>query len=539
MSSHTFLSVFRSRGLKQAAAGVVVAAVAWGGGSYWFGLKTEQTLAEQYRLLQSVPLFVVKSHSYQRGWFSSTETTELTFNKKLFTPYLSMLPANAAEWLDTTVRYTNHIKHGPLPEIGDFGFRPGRAVVTTEFAMSEQTRKTLQKFFGDKPPITVINRLNFGGGGTLTASIPKFDYEEPLAGVKVDWKGLDTRIDYEPGYKEYAVDVKVPGLNVEAATKGRVALDGVHYQSSHRPGQTGVTLGSSEMSVVKVSLDAKESLPYEIKLNELVYLLTRMRVGEFINPVGEIKPSRAVLDQLRYQIVTSEQDDFVNTRGKLSFAHLSVDQSSYGPMRLDVSANHLHGPTLVRLDQALSAIPFEGVEPAALRQQYIDTIKKNGLPLLTNNPKLLVNDFYLKLPAGEVKASGDLALNNLREADLNKPADFLAKVEANASIEVPKQTLESMVVAQARNLFVVDETAENPPSVDEIDDLARNLLASQLEIWQEGHYLTIQNGQVRTRMNWKDGKMSISGKPVSMPWQEAPPAPEPEPAPPPAAAARP
>lgn len=59
----------------------------------------------------------------------------------------------------------------------------------------------------------------------------------------------------------------------------------------HRPGTSGVTLGSSELKVSRIELDSKESLPYEIKLNELVYLLTRLRVGEFINPVGNrIRP---------------------------------------------------------------------------------------------------------------------------------------------------------------------------------------------------------------------------------------------------------
>lgn len=117
---------------------------------------------------------------------------------------------------------------------------------------------------------------------------------------------------------------------------------------------------------------------HEIKLDELVYLLTRLRVGEFINPVGEIRLSRVDPDGLAYQIVTSEQDDFVNTRGKLSFASLDLNQKRYGPMRLDVSANHLHGPTLVSLDKALSAIPVEGVELAQLREQYLENRQGQG-----------------------------------------------------------------------------------------------------------------------------------------------------------------
>jgi uncharacterized protein YdgA (DUF945 family) len=68
------------------------------------------------------------------------------------------------------------------------------------------------------------------------------------------------------------------------------------------------------------------------------------------------------LKNFRYQIVSSEQDEFINTRGKLDFAEFNYNDQHYGPMRLDVSANHLHGPTLLKLDQAISQIPFEGVD---------------------------------------------------------------------------------------------------------------------------------------------------------------------------------
>lgn len=116
------------------------------------------------------------------------------------------------------------------------------------------------------------------------------------------------------------------------------------------------------------------------------------------------------MKDFRYQIVTSEQDDYVNTRGKLNFAEFNFNDHRYGPMRLDISANHLHGPTLVKLDQAIGQIPFEGVDPALLRKQYIDTIKKNGIPLLQNDPKVVINEFYLKMPSGEAKLEGDLGV---------------------------------------------------------------------------------------------------------------------------------
>ncbi len=515
-----------------AAAGVATFAVLYGGFSYWAGVKAEQTLNEQYRLLSTMPAFTVKSHRYERGWFSSTETTELELNKKLFGPYLATLPDNLKPLLSGTLRYTNHIEHGPLPGLSRFNFVPARALVRTEFDMSAATRKTLARFFGDAEPITVTNRLGFGGGGELSVAIPKFDYEETLAGVQMKWQGFDLKVDYGKGFKEYRVDALSPGFMLDAASKGSFTFNGVRYASDVRPGATGVRLGSSELAIGDIRFAWKEAIPYSIKLNELIYLVSRVRVGEFINPSGELKPSSVELKKLNYQIVTSEQDDFVNTRGKLTFDSFRYDEQKYGPLKLDVSANHLHGPTLVKLDEALSKVPFEKLPPAELRKRYIDTILQNGVPLLENDPKLVVHEFRLGLPSGMSTLTGTLAIKGLKEADLKSPLAFIRRFNVDAAVSLPKPALETLVVAQARNLFTVDASAEEQPDMAEIDELARSLLDAQLSEWARQGLLKLDGNQVATTLDFKEGELKINQRPVALPWQ----ADSPEDAPAPVAA---
>jgi len=494
--------------------------VLYGGAAYWAGIKAEETLEEQHRMLATLPLFKVKSHTYDRGWFSSQETTELVFNRRLTGPYEGMLPDNVRALLGSTIRFTNTVKHGPLPGLGSFDLRPARALVTTQFDMSESTKKTLALFFGDKEPITVINRLGFGGGGELKVNVPNFDYEEALSGVKVKWQGFNLTVDYQQGFKQYQTEAVSPSFSLEAASKGTVHFDGVRYVSDIRPGVTGVKLGTSELTVNNVQLNWKDSIPYSIKLNDLVYLLTRMHVGEFINPSGEFKPSSVTLKGLHYQIVTSEEDPFVNSRGKLGFDTFSYNDQVYGPMRLDVSANHLHGPTLVKLDQAIAQLPIEGMDAATLRKSYIGTIKKYGIPLLENDPRLVVNEFYLKMPSGEATLKGQLALKGFHEADLKDPITVLKRFQVNADVSLPRQTLENLVVTQARNLFTVDQSAEDQPNLNEIDDLAKNLLDNQLAQWTDQGYIRVDGGQLSTRIDYHDGELRVRDKRVPLPWEE-------------------
>ncbi|WP_231895195.1 YdgA family protein [Vogesella sp. LIG4] len=502
--------------------GALVATFAlYSGFAYWAGIKAEETLAEQHRMIAQSPVFTIKSHSYQRGWFSSEETTELELNKQLVGPYLALLPENLRPLFSGTLRYHHKVKHGLLPGLFDFDLRPARAIVRTEFDMSEGTRKTLQRFFGDAEPITVINRLGLTGGGELTVTVPKFDYEETLAGVKMNWQGFNLKVDYRSGYREYNVESTTPGFVLQAGPKGRFAFDGIKYQSEIRPGATGVKLGTSALSVDDIKLNWNEAIPYSIKLNELIYLVSRVRVGEFINPSGEFRPSRVELSKLAYQIVTSEQDEYVNTRGKLDFDRFAYNDSVYGPLKLDVSANHLHGPTLVKLDAALSKLPFEGKDPSLLRKRYIDTIMQQGLPLLKNDPKLLLNTFYLRMPNGEVKANGSLALAGLQDADMKDPISFLKRFNAQASIELPEQTLQNLVVAQARNLFTVDASAEEQPNMAEVESLAKSLLAAQLGEWEQQHLIKRNGGQLATSLHFASGELRVNQQKVNLPWQES------------------
>lgn len=503
-----------------AAAGLVALVVLYTSTSYWMGIKAEETLQEQHQLLADFPLFKVKSHTYERGWFSSTETTELVFNRKLIGPYENMLPQQLKGILGKSIRYTQHIQHGPLPGLGSFDLRPARALVKTEFAFSQSTRDTLKKFFGEQDPITVINRIGFGGGGDLNVTIPSFDYDEALSGVKMVWKGFTLSVDYTRNFHEYQTDAKIPGFTLSADSKGSLSVNGIHFLSDTRPGNTGVKVGTSDLTLNEVSVHWKDEIPYDIKLNELVYIMTRVRIGEFINPSGELKLSNVTLNNLHYQIVTSEQNEFVNSRGQLTFDKFVFNDLIYGPMKLDVTAAHLHGPTLVKLGDELGKLPVEGVDPTVLRKNYIDTVLKYGTPLLTNDPKFTINEFSLKMPNGIAKVDGQIGLIGLKPADLNNAAAFIKHVDAHANINLPRKTLEDLVVAQARNLFMVDASAEEQPDVAEIDNMARQLLGDQLRILSEQGYIRDDGKQIQTAIALKDSAFTVNKKPVTLPWDE-------------------
>lgn len=59
----------KTRIWKGSLAGVLGTVVAYSGAAYWTGLEAERTLAKQHEMIVGLPIFKVKSHQYERGWF--------------------------------------------------------------------------------------------------------------------------------------------------------------------------------------------------------------------------------------------------------------------------------------------------------------------------------------------------------------------------------------------------------------------------------------------------------------------------------------
>ncbi len=146
-------------------AAVVVAAVL--GTPYYLGVKAEESLTEQQKLLQESGFLTVESHQYDRGWFSSTETTVIRLKPTLFQNTQKYLPDNLKTVLQEPITVINHVTHGPFA--GGFGTR---AHVETEFQYHPETKKVLDRFFGQQTPLTMTNTVYLSGDGKLSLNIP-------------------------------------------------------------------------------------------------------------------------------------------------------------------------------------------------------------------------------------------------------------------------------------------------------------------------------------------------------------------------------
>lgn len=490
--------------------GVVLAlATVFGGAPYYLGKRAEAALQEQHKILSQASFLSVESHRYERGWFGAKETTVVRLNPALLKNAQQYLPDNLKTILNEPVTVINHVKHGPFADGLDFV----SAKVDTEFKYHPETEKALKRFFGDQVPLVLSNKIGLDGSGELQVGMPAFDYEE-LSGIKLNWKGLSGKTEYQPAWTAYSHDYQTPLLAAKLADKGDISLEKLHFSSKTSDSKLRLSLGSSNLKLDKLTVEWKEGIDYSIKLNELLNLVTDLQIGAFINPNGQVTPAKISVDKLQFSTRMTENAGWINAEGQFKFANLLYGEEKYGPLNIDVAAEHLDAKSLLVLKDKMAQAASKEMNNEQIQDMLIASAKNEASGLFTNNPVIKVRTFDLQTPQGEVRTNGELRFNGLTQPDLNDFNALIKKTYADFAMQVPQKLIERVVINQARNVFSVnpEDEAEGRASIDDINETLRLMVDNAVLTMNREGYIKADNGKITTQVALKDGRMLMNGK---------------------------
>ena len=491
------------------AVAVLVLAAVFLGLPYYLGIKAEESLAGQQKLLSQSSLLTVESHRYERGWFGATETTVIRLKPTLLHNARQYLPDNLKTVLNEPITLVNHIKHGPFAG----SLTPVRAQVDTEFQYRPEAAKVLTRFFGNKAPVNMRNTVYLNGAGQIELTVPAFDYEE-LSGIALDWKGLSGHTGYSADFNDYTHEYTAPALRIKLADQGDVAFENLRMQTNTTDGQNRLALGSSSFKLDKFSIQWKQGIDYNVKLNELVNLVTNLQIGAFINPTGTIAPSHIEVDKLQFDTRTVEEGKWINSEGRFQFQNLAYGNEQYGPLDINVAAEHLDAQGLLAIKTKLAELASKEMSEEQIRTELLQTAKTDAASLFTQDPILKVNTFTFKMPEGTVDVKGALRFNGLTAADMNDFAAMIRKTQAQFDMNIPQKLLEQLAVNQASSLFSVnaEDLAEGRASLDDINETLRLMVDSTIQSMQREGYLNLDNGVVQTHIDLAGNQLKLNGK---------------------------
>jgi uncharacterized protein YdgA (DUF945 family) len=318
-------------------------------------------------------------------------------------------------------------------------------------------------------------------------SVPSFEYEETLSGIKANWKGLNATLDYGGDFNRVTLNATAPGITGEAKSKGQFALADFSLNMQQVRGKSGIMLGNTSAKIGKLDLHLTEGTPLKLSLENLSY-------------AGDIK----------------EAGEFINGSAQIDLAKLILDGQPYGPAVLIAQANHLHGATLAKIGDELTKLQKQNLDREQLTAALTTLAKTQGLPLLQNDPQLAIKKLEVKLPDGAIHFTGEVGLQGFVASDLDKPVELVNKIVAKADFAVPRKVVETLALWQARNVFGGPEAQVN---MADLDFLAGQFVEGQINKLAEQNLIRVEGKLLATTASLNKGTFILNGIKVPLPWE--------------------
>lgn len=458
--------------------------IAYALATYGFGMRAESTAKAWVDALpNSVPYLKVTRNDYQRGFLKSTHNVELQ----------ASLPGMDAP---LAVTLQDEVAHGPFPGFNSFGV----ARVTHTLVLPTKVQEALTKVLGDKPPLTAVTMLNFGGGGSTHVTSPAFTYKDERG--EASWQGIEANIDFSKGYEHVGYTLAAPGFDAKM-------LDGSQFQ-----------IGKIDAAGQQDKMAGTESL-YLGKSNLTMQSLTAAK-----GPAATLS-----LTNIAYAAeAKSSAPTFVDVGGKLSAQNLKVAGEDWGALEYAFNAKHLHAPSVDAFAKAMrevygaSARSPQSLPPAQATAQMqaamLDVFKKHGGALLKNEPVIELEKLRFGNEREYLSLNADARFAGVTDADVANPMQLIPKINARAEIVLAEAML-------TRLAGKVPATMGRPGSAGNSGDPAAATAApgndtllminAQVDNAVAQGYVIRGNGTLRSTITFTAGKLSVNGRAVDGP----------------------
>jgi uncharacterized protein YdgA (DUF945 family) len=496
---------------------VALALLAYPVTAWWTGKQVETRLAEQYKMLEEMPFVKVVKRDFQGGFASSQETVTFELFGDTFrslakaqkealasNPDTAHDPAAAELMKPAQITVRTNIKHGPFAGGGLVA-----AVADSELVFDDKMKAELAKVFGDKKPLAVHTVFNFGGGGSSSVTSPAFATTVPAEGGasnRVSWEGIKLDVDFASGMKSFTLRGAAPKLEVHDSKGVHMVMSGLQLEGKQQrifDDEPLLYSGAQNFKIAQINFSAPAA-------------------ADNADAAGD---KSVLVKNVTYDISTPVNGEFIDIAAKMGAASVLVDKHDYGPVHYDLSFKRLHARTTAKLYRAMMKMYSD---PAAMARnsdpgKTLALLAEPAMELLKHNPEFAIDRISFKSPQGEALVSAHVRLKDAKPEDLSNPLMMIAKLEAGADLALPEALLAEAGAAKAQS--------------EEEKQVQRQMFAAQIEAFAGQGYVTRAGGLLKSKIEFKNGQLTVNGKPfdpramggggAGMPMGEAAPGDEP------------
>jgi len=467
--------------------------------AWYLGRQVEQAASDSYKQVESVPYMKVVKREYRRGVLTSDETVtfELFGNMAQFFEQTQREnsernPGAAPVERFKPIRFSvhSHIKHGPMPGGKNFA----AAMVDSELDVDERLKPALAGVLGEKKVLTAHTIYQFSGDAESAFTSPAFVATIPAEGSvppgRLTWGGVNATVRSAKGFASYTMRGEAPKLEVEGGMGVHMVIEGMRFDVQSR------------------RIFEDEPLLYAGRQN---FAVAQIRVD------GPLLADNAiVVKQFNYEVNVPVNGEFLDIVAKIGVQDAVSGEANYGPARFDLSMKHLHARTLAQLQRAMLKAysdPAAFAADAKNPQAAFEPLVQPALKLLEYSPEIRLDRISFRMPQGEVLVAARAKFNGIKPEDLKQAPILVAKLDASADISLPEALLMLPWGVKA-------DSAEELQAQMQMRERQVATLVGQGYILRDGAMVT-------SRFEFRNGGVTVNGKPFDPQALQAQPAPPP------------
>jgi len=369
------------------------------------------------------------------------------------------------ELMRFTVR--NEVWHGPVLGLSGFGI----ARVKSHLVLSDETEKKIKEFFGDKPPVEMVTRIGFTGGGTTTFTSegrtikPKDDKSE------ITWDTAKLAIGYSRDADKYDMDGQWP----------KVVFKNLNDKTQFV--MTDMTVEGVGTRVIGDLYDTD----FKFGIDKMV---VSGDGGENFNVTG-----------LHYNLDTDTKGDFLDFTAKMGAGEVkSKDLKNIGieikEIHYDFSLRRLHIETLAKILSEMKGMYSKPLANALeMNKVVFAPFKEHGAELLNFDPELGIDRIGIVTADGDGYLKGVIKLKGATAEDFGgNGMALIGKVHADLVIDLSEKMVQKFPNGSMASGAAVDSG-----------------------------YVERKGDRLVCKILFKDGALTINGKPQAIPGLGGPP----------------
>ena len=378
-----------------------------------------------------------------------------------------VVPVPRAEDLTFTVR--NSVLHGPVLGLSGLGL----ARVESHLDLSPEVQKKIQELFGEKPALEVSTRVGFFGGVTTTFTSEGRKLMAKPGESEFEYDTFKLSVGMGRNWDSYDLDGKWPRLSVKDKDGGEFIVTDLIIDGDGKRVVGDLYDGDASFTAQEIQIK-KAGSTEAVSVKDAHYIFETGVKDDFAD------------------VVLKFGTGAVTGSPELAQVGMEIKEIHY-----DFSLRHLHAPTLDKMSQsfrALYAAPL--AEGTDAEKVVLEPLKEHAGELLKHDPVIGIDNVGVVTPDGEIVTKGVIKFVGVTTEDFSggAPMALIGKLNADITVEAAQKVIEKFPNGATMAGGAVD-----------------------------AGYAKREGDKLVCHIEFKNGQLTINGKPQAIPGLGGPP----------------